>query len=268
MQFRAARFNPCGRVAERVSAKVEKIKGEMKMKKCIIALLAAILMVAAFPLMASASEPPTISVQGSGAIVVAPDMATISLGVTTDANTPIRALEQNNREIEAVLAAIRALGIAEEDISTQHFSVNPRMNWGDWTGTPRIEGFTVNNTLIVTVRDLDRAGEVLGAGISAGTNSSSGIQFGVSNAAELYLEALALAVQDAERKAAALARALGRNVGNVLSVTETGFFHSPVAREFASSDALMAAPAASADVPVQTGEMVITARVQVVYLIR
>ncbi|MCL2604897.1 MAG: SIMPL domain-containing protein [Defluviitaleaceae bacterium] len=236
------------------------------MKKCIIALLCAVLLAAILPVAVSASEPPTISVAGAGVITAAPDMATVSLGVTTDATAAAQALQRNNTSVEAVIRAIRALGVAEEDIRTQWFSIHQRWNWRD--GDSRPDGYTVNNTVTVTVRNLDIVGEVLGAGVAAGANASSGIQFGILDASDLYLEALALAAQDAQRKANALARALGRTVSGIVTVTETGSFHAPVAREFASNDMAMLAPQASMEVPVQSGEMMVTARVQVVFAVR
>jgi hypothetical protein len=236
------------------------------MKKSIAALLAAILLVAILPIGVSASDAPTISVSGAGAISVAPDMATVNLGVTTDANTAAQALNRNNADVEAVIRAVRALGVAEEDIRMQWFSIHQRWSWRD--GDSRPDGYTVNHTVVVTVRNLDIVGEVLGAGVTAGANASGGVQFSISNASELYLEALALAAQDAQRKANALARALGRTVSGIVSVNETGGFSAPIARggEMAN-DMALSAPAAM-EVPVQAGEMMVTARVQVVFSLR
>jgi len=230
-------------------------------------MLSAILLIAVIPITVSAAESPTIAVSGAGAVTAAPDMATVNLGVTTDAATAAQALQRNNAAVEAVIKAVRALGVAEEDITTQWFSIHQRWNWRD--GDSRPDGYTVNNTVSVIIRNLDIVGEVLGAGVAAGANASSGIQFGISDASELYLEALALAAQDAQRKANALARALNRTVSGIVTVTETSSFHAPIAREFASNDmALAGAAPMSMDVPVQTGEMMVTARVQIVFALR
>jgi hypothetical protein len=236
------------------------------MKKCIAALLAAILLIATLPMGVSASDAPTITVSGAGAISVAPDMATVNLGVTTDANTAAQALNRNNTDVEAVIRAVRALGVAAEDIRMQWFSIHQRWSWRD--GDSRPDGYTVNHTVVVTVRDLEIVGEVLGAGVAAGANASGGVQFSISNASELYLEALAVAAQDAQRKANALARALGRTVSGIVSVNETGTYFAPIARGGMANDMAPAAEPVAMEVPVQAGEMMVTARVQVVFSLR
>jgi uncharacterized protein YggE len=242
----------------------------VKKKFVLLTALAAVFLLGALPV--RAADAPTVSVSGAGAVTAAPDMATITLGVTTEANTAAQALSRNNADVEAVLAALRAFDIDEADIRTQWFSIHQRFDWGrDWNEVPRLIGYTVHNSVIVVVRDLDIVGEVLGAAVAAGANASHGVHFSIENAVELYLEALALAAQDARRKADTLARALGSTVTGIVSVSETGGFHAPVAREDWAMEADMAMmPAASPamDVPVQPGELTVTARVQVVFAIR
>lgn len=233
------------------------------------ALLTAILFIAAVPVTVSAAEAATITVSGAGAVTAAPDMATIHLGVNTEAETAVEALARNNADIEAVLTALRELGIEDEDIRTQWFSIHQRLDWGrDWNEPPRVIGYNASNTVVVTVHDLDLVGEVLGAGVAAGANAAHGVQFSVSNAEELYLEALAIAAQNAQRKATVLARALGSAVTGIVSVHESSSFFAPVAREAWSDDMPMpmaADAAAGMEVPVQPGELTVTARVQVVF---
>jgi uncharacterized protein YggE len=221
-----------------------------------------------------AAQAPTITVSGAGAITMSPDMATINLGVTTEAPTAAEALRINSADVEAVIAAVRAFGIDEEDIRTQWFSIHPRMDWGrDWSGPGVVVGYTVSNTVTVIVRDLDIVGEVLGAGVTAGANNSGGIQFSVSDSSEQYLEALALAARDARRKADTLARALGSEVTAIVNVTEQSSFHAPVVWADSFDQPMMEVVEAAygmraPQVPVAPGELTVTARVQVVFAMR
>lgn len=234
-------------------------------------LLAAAMMVAsAVPVMAS-GEQPVVSVTGNGAIPVTPDMATITLGVSTLAPTARQALDQNSAAMNRVRAEVRRFGIADADISTQWFNIWEQQEW-TWddmlgTSTSRVVGFNVSNTLVVTVRNIDQVGDILSAGITAGANASSGISFGVSNTHALYLQALAAAVADARTKANVLAGALGMTVGNPILVVETQTWSTLTTRQNFSADMVVPQAAGSA-VPVEAGEMFVTARVQVDFELR
>ena len=241
-----------------------------KTKTAFIAGLLATVLLVTMALPVTAATAPTITVSGAGAVTAMPDMATVQLGVSTEDTNPTQALIRNNTAVEAVMTALRALGIADEDISTQHFSIHQRFSWTD--GTSRVIGYTVSNTIIVTVYDLDLVGDVIGAGVANGANMSGGVRFGFTDASPLYLQALAIAAADARAKANTLAQALGTTVTGIVSVTETSNFHAPVAQgpmaDAAMEMDMMAGPMPSgASVPVQTTELTVTARIQMVFAI-
>ena len=219
----------------------------------------------------SAADNPTIAVAGAGAVTAMPDVATVQLGVSTEDTNARDALIRNNTTVEAVLAALVQLGIAEEDIATQHFSIHQRTSWQN--NQSHVIGYTVSNTIVVTVHDLDLVGDVIGAGVAGGANMSGGVQFRISDASALYLEALAIAAADARAKANVLAQALGMTVTGIASITETSTFHAPVAQggtadmEMAMMDMVMASPMPASAVPIQTSELTVTARIQVVFTI-
>jgi len=216
--------------------------------------------------LAQAADAPTISVSGTGSITARPDIATITLGVETRHANAQNAIEQNNTAMSNVLAAILATGISEDDIATRNFSLHQNFNWSA-VGTRINDGYSVSNTLSITVRNLDNVGEVIGTAVNAGANISHGIQFSIEDSSALYLQALAIAVRDAAAKADAIAGALGSSIDVVMSVTETNTWAAPTS--WGDFDmglvASEAADGARMHVPIQAADLTITARVNVIY---
>jgi len=228
------------------------------------------------PVYANESDEPTISVSGAGAVTMEPEIATLSLGVNVQDEDPAQAVTRNNAMMQAVIEAVRAQGVAEEDIVTTDFSirqvtanvsnfpiVRPVLDHEaavEWPTT-----YEVSNNVSLTVRDIDRVGDVLGAATAAGANVSGGIRFDVVDSSAAYNEALALAVQNAGGKAETISRALGMNISGLVSLSEQSGWDMPVARAFAEFDGIAAAPAGGFDVPVQAAELTITARVHAVF---
>ena len=235
----------------------------------ILALVAAFVIVGANATTVYANSP-TVTVSGAGSVTAEPDFASVVLGVETTADTPQAAISQNNALIAATLAAVRGLGIDDDDIVTQQFSLRQEFDFGvAWTGRPTPVGYTVFNTVTVTIHDLDAIGDVIAAAVDAGANISGGIQFGLLDPSPLYYEALAIAVQDARNKANAIASALGTSVTGVVSASETSAWGAPV---FMAGYAAMPPAAMMMDmamgagaVPIQAGEITVTARVEIVY---
>ena len=203
-----------------------------------------------------------ISVSGSGSINVNPDVAYISLGVSTKGVDPKAALEDNNRLIAAVISAVRDKGVAEKDIRTMDFNMYPDYNYGYEKEGEQIRGYTVSNNVSIVVRDINAVGDVLGVAANAGANASGGVQFGLLDNSAAYNEALVLAIENAVGKAEAIAGALGKTIASPSSVTETVNYYSPY--PYAAAENL-SRDAAVGNVPVQTGKLTITANVQMVY---
>lgn len=232
----------------------------------VLAIMLAMALAVLAPVTAHAASAPTITTSGAGSIAAEPDMATVQLGVTIQERNPQLALTRNNTVIADVLEAVRALGIPDGDIQTQHFSMHQVIDWS--AGRSTVTGYSVSNSISVVVRDLDMVGDVIGAGVANGANISGGVMFGFTNASELYYQALALAIQDARNKADAMAAALGTSIVSLVSAEEASSFLAPTARSFAGGAAPMAVAEADWSVPMQPGELAITARVQVVFAVR
>jgi hypothetical protein len=226
-----------------------------------LALAAAI----AFPAVASAAGPdraPRIIVSGEGEAAIAPDMALLSLSVMREAKTARAALDANNDAMAAVIAAMKAFGIAERDLQTAGIQINPRYNYTnkpDGGQDAELVAYQVTNTLSVRVRDIDKTGEVLDKAVSLGVNQGGGISFTNENPAAAITEARKKAVADAIAKAKTLAEAAGVSVGRVLEITDQTFAPSPMPISAKTFDAARAA------VPVQGGENSYNVQVNVTF---
>lgn len=171
------------------------------------------------PALPSLAETGTLTVSGEGSVQSVPDIASLSLGVTSEGASAGAAMSANATALQGVLERLAAAGIAPHDIQTSNLSLNP--NWtGHETGAPRITGYTAMNFLTITVRDLALLGPVIDAAIGAGANTLNGIEFRLSSPEAAMSEARRLAVADALSRADTLAAAAGVSLGPILSISE------------------------------------------------
>jgi uncharacterized protein YggE len=169
------------------------------------------------------SEDRTVSTNGVAIVRSAPDEALVTLGVQTEAETAQEAMQANAAQMADLTQALLDAGLDEDDLATATINLYPR--W-DMNGTSII-GFTAENQVTVTIRNLDRVGAIIDGGVQAGANLTSGITFRVSNASEAADRALEEAVADARRKAEVLAAAGGAGLGAVVSIVEGGSSFTP-----------------------------------------
>lgn len=164
-----------------------------------------------------------ISVSGTGEARAEPDIATLTLGVETRAETVAAARADAARAADAVIAALRDGGVAEADIRTTYFSIGAVY---DYSGErPVIDGYSVSNTVTVTVRDIDATGALIDAAAAAGGDATrfNDISFGYDDPAEYTRVARELAVEDARDKAEQLAELTGVTLGQPISISETSW---------------------------------------------
>lgn len=197
-----------------------------------------------------------ISVMGSGKMLAAPDIAVINIGVETWAGEPKAAVDENTKQMTALVGALKQLGIAEADLQTSNFSIRFERNEPQpWTmpetapaaaaspnalrgqksvapapaetappapESKRNGAFLVSNTLNVTVRELAKLGEALSSATAAGANSIWGVEFRISDPEPLMAQARDKAVADALAKAKRLAEISGVKLGNLVNLEESG----------------------------------------------
>jgi uncharacterized protein len=212
----------------------------------------------ALPLSAMAEDamPPMITVTGTSTVEAAPDIATLTIGVTTQGDTAADALGANTVALEAVMARLTSAGIEARDMQTSNLSLNP-----NWTGyeanKPTISGYVANNMLTIRVRQLDGLGSVLDAAVADGANTLNGLSFGLADPEPALNEARKGAVQDARARAELLATAAGVKLGRILSISEAGAAPDPMP--------MFRAEASASAVPVAGGEVGLSANVTIFY---
>jgi uncharacterized protein YggE len=200
-----------------------------------------------------------ITVTGTGAVSGTPDQLMLSMGVQTSDASVSAALQRANRAVRAVTAALSRSGVRRSDIQTSGLSIQPQ-----YTGNSALPtGYGVSESIAVTLRRLATAGTQISDAVRAGGNATEvgGVSLDMSDTSSLLAAARARAVADARTKAAQYARALGRSVGPVVSMSEQGPAEPlPV---FASG---AARPSATpSPVPVSPGRQRVTVTVTAVF---
>lgn len=211
-----------------------------------------------FALPALAEGPATISVTGEGTVSTAPDLATVSLGVTTTALTAGAAMSANSTALAAVLARLTAAGVAARDMQTSNLTLNPNWVNNDSGSTSTIAGYTASNILTVQVRALDKLGAVLDGSITDGANTLNGVTFGVAEPRPAMDEARKKAVADAIARATLLVEAAGAKLGPIVAMTESSGLSQPMPMFRMEADT-------TGSVPTAGGEVGLTASVTMVF---
>ena len=219
---------------------------------------------AATPVTTPFATVPTVSATGVGRVTVEPDTASVALGVTVFEATLGEAQARATTQMTAIIDAVKAAGVADEDIQTSNYSVNVRQDYDDNGNPTKVVGYDINNTVNVTVRDLDDLGSFLDSVVEAGANTVYGISFFTWDMTEATAQARAAAVVDARTRAGQLAEAAGVSVGRVVSITE-GYSVAPPPVLYDRAAGADMAMAESAPVPVQIGTQQIEVQVSVVY---
>lgn len=211
----------------------------------------------------TASDPAThtITVSGSGKVTVVPDVARVTLGVTTTQPTVKAARATAAQSMTDIIAAIKALGVADADIQTTGLSLYPQSSN---TASPRIIGYQISEQVTVTVRDLDKAGDVVDAATAKGATNVNGISFELADPVKAMNDARAAAVAAARVSAQAMAGAANVSLGAVVSMTDASV-STPYPINYGM--AAGAAPDSAVATPVQVGTQDVSVVIQVVFAI-
>lgn len=186
-----------------------------------IPLVLAALLVASAPALAQTATP-TVTVSGEAQISVTPDLAQIDAGVTTEAKTAREASEANNKAMAAILPALKAAGIAENDVRTARLSLFPQSSPMKGSSTPQITSYRASNRVTIRIRDVAKVATTIDALVAAGANEIGGINFIVSQESKLLDDARVKAIEDARRKADIYAKAANIRLGAPVSISEDG----------------------------------------------
>jgi uncharacterized protein YggE len=204
---------------------------------------------------------PVIVTAGQGEVKVAPDRATVTIGVQSRAATAAAATAENSRKQKAVIDAIRKRGVPAEQIATMGFNVNPETQY-DRNGqtAPKTLSYVVSNMVTIELTQLDLVGPVIDAGITAGANQIHGLDYRIANADSARRAALSIAVVRARGDAEVAARAAGGSLGQLIELLATD--HQMPQPRYRMSDVMVSA-AAGAPVPVEPGMETVQASVTV-----
>ena len=207
------------------------------------------------------AQGPVVEISAAQAVQSAPDIATISGGVTSRAATAVEAMRLNAAAMDKVIAALKKQGIEARDIQTSGISLNPQWRWNNDQSPPTFIGYDAGNRVSVILRDVARTGPVLDAMVAAGANEISGPQFSLDDDSAARGVARKAAFEKAGKQAADYARMAGYSSVRLLEVSEmlTGGGPIPYGR-----DAVMVQSAA-AKTPVEPGQVGTVVQVTVKY---
>ena len=206
------------------------------------------------------TQPRMINVTGNAQVVLAPDIAYVSIGVHSEAKSATEAVASNNSQTQSVIDEIKGQGVDAKDIQTTNFSVYQQEKFAP-TGESLGIFFMTDNTVYVTMRDITKIGDILDKSISAGANNIYGITFDVQDKAAALGTGRDEAMADAKAQAEELTKAAGATLGAVQSISYYSSSPSPI--YYDSKAAGMGGGGAS--VPISSGQLTLTVSVSVVY---
>lgn len=205
---------------------------------------------------------------GVGKVNVKPDVAYVEMGVMTMNKDAQKAQEDNKTTMNKVITKLKSMGIDEKDIQTTTYNISPQYNYQNNKQT--LEGYRVENVVRVTVRNIDKVGDILDAGAKEGINRSYGITFSVLDTDGVYKQALQKAIDNAKGKADVMAKQSGVTLKKPVAIYEGNAPQSiyQYQRTGISYDMAEKELAAAAGIPISSGELEIQANVTVVYQIQ
>ena len=207
----------------------------------------------------------TITIEGEGKVTSKPTLARVNLGLYSEGADVPTVQADNTRKVDAMIAGLKDLGIAEADLQTSNYSIAPKYDYKD--GSQRVVAYTVNQSLTAKVRDLSKVGTVLSRVAQLGANQVNGVEFTIDDPKSLTQEARFKALEDARAKAQELATALGVEIVHVVTFTEavgTPSNPTPMYRTEVMNQAVAAAPVPD----IQPGSLDVVSHVSVTYQIR
>ncbi len=210
----------------------------------------------------------TISVSGTSEMFVKPDLARIILSVENEAKTVNQVMETNNQKMNTVIENVKEQGVKEKDLKTTNFRLNPRYEWYDKevyppSGKRVLVGYTINQSLEVKIRNLEKIGDIIKTATDSGANKVGNINFEVEEKEKYKKQVRQKAINNAKEKAKTLAKQLGITLVDIKSFNESGSTPVPQYDNYAREK--LGAGGSSPNI--QTGENKIESNITIVYTI-
>lgn len=211
----------------------------------------------------------TLRVTGQGTVSIKPDVAYLNVGVRTIDKDARKAQDDNKATMTKVLAKLSSLKIEDKDIQTTSYNIWPRYNYNG--NREYLEGYEVENMIMITVHEVESVGDILDAVSQEGANRSYGINFGVLDTDSIYKQALEEAMEDAKSKAQVMGKKSDLVILKPLAIYEgsapsQGYY--PDAMYESNKFSMDQGRADTAGVPIATGEFEINAYVTIVYQVK
>jgi uncharacterized protein YggE len=180
----------------------------------------------------------SFAVTGTAKTHVVPDIAEFSFSIITEGGKDLSQLQKDNTEkANKAIAFLKKLGIPEKDIQTQNYNLNPRyesyacpsqaMNVRPCPPA-QIVGYTINQSVLVKIRDFTKIGDAISGIVTNGANSVSQLTFTLDDADKPQQQAREEAIAKAQTKAEEIAKAGGFTLGKLLSIDDNGGYPQPV----------------------------------------
>ncbi|MBI4216695.1 MAG: SIMPL domain-containing protein [Chloroflexi bacterium] len=211
----------------------------------------------------SSSQQTGLWVSGTGRATTKPDIALLQLGVEARDKTVAAAQASATGAMAKVMGVLKDQGVAEKDLRTTQFSIEPITRWNKDKEQAEITGYRVSNMVNARLRALDKVGAIIDAAAAAGGDlvRIQGISFTVEDPTPYAQEARGKAVLEAKAKAQQIAAAAGIALGKPIYISE-GSVSLPVP---APAMRALTAEGMAAAVPISPGELEVTASIQMVY---
>lgn len=208
-----------------------------------------------------------LTANGTGKVTIKPDIAYIEMGVMTINKDAQKAQEDNKNTMSKVLTKLKSMGIEDKDIQTSTYNIYPQYSYQNDKQT--LEGYQVENMVKVTVRNIDKVGDILDAVAKEGINRTYGISFGLLDTDAAYKQALQKAIDNARGKADVMAKQAGVTLKKPVAIYEGSAPQSVYQYEKRVGVAYdMGEEARASSIPISSGELEIEANVTVVYEIQ
>jgi len=210
------------------------------------------------------NTPQDISVQGQGKAYVKPDIATVSLGMKTEGTSVGEITKTNVDSMNKIIKALKDLGIDEKDLQTTQYSITPKYNWTERTGSVP-DGYTIDQSILVKIRNFDNIGDVFTIATNNGANMVGGLQFSVDDPEAAKVQARKEAIAEAKQKAYDMAKSAGLRIIKLVNISETsGTYPQPL---YGMGEAAMKSVSSIAP-DIQAGQEEISVSVYLTYRVR
>lgn len=207
-----------------------------------------------------------IVVSGEGKVFVKPDIATVVIGVKTEAQKSDEAVNKNNEKMNAIIKAIKDLGVEEKDIKTSAYNLYPVYDYTERSGR-ELTGYSLDQQITVKIRNFEKISSVLDKASTNGANDVSNLQISVDNPETAKSEARKLAIEQAKQKAVEMAKNSGLKLGKIIDVQEDFYGGIPVPYGM-GEDEMVVKTAGSVEPQIQAGEQEVRVTISLTYRVK